>query len=240
MCGRYSLITQRQDLARALEITEDLLPTDLAPHWNIAPTQPVAALRESGGLEVATFRWGLIPWWADDPSVGARAINARRETLATKATFRDPFRERRCAVLADGFYEWKDVERGTRKVPHYIRLVSGEPFTFAGLWDRWRTPDGEVTESCSIVTGQPNDLVAGVHDRMPMILTRAGRERWLDPELRDENELMRVLQPYDAGAMEMWPVSRHVNSPANDDPACLEPAETKNDGPPSLGPLFDN
>jgi putative SOS response-associated peptidase YedK len=239
MCGRYSLITQREDLARALEITEDLLPADLAPHWNIAPTQPVAALRRGEALEVATLRWGLIPWWAEDPSVGARAINARRETLATKPSFRGPFRQRRCAILADGFYEWRELEPGKGKVPHYIRLASGEPFTFAGLWDQWRSPEGEVVESCTIVTSPPNELVARVHDRMPVILTREARESWLDRGRRDEKDLMRLLQPYDADAMEMFPVSRHVNSPANDDAACLEPAEAADEAPPSLGPLFD-
>jgi putative SOS response-associated peptidase YedK len=246
VCGRYSLITQREDLARALEIAEDLVPADLEPHYNIAPSQPVVALRTGRDRRpgMGRFRWGLVPHWAKDPSIGNRLINARRETLATKPSFRDPFRERRCAIVADGFYEWKKVEEGRPRVPHYIRLAGGEPFTFAGLWDRWRAPDGTAVESCTIVTGPPNELIAPVHDRMPVILPREARRAWLDPDLRDESELMRLLQPYDPDALEMWEVSRHVNSPDHDDPECIEPAPADtdppgSDEPPSLGPLFD-
>ncbi|MEZ5064661.1 MAG: SOS response-associated peptidase [bacterium] len=244
MCGRYSLITQREDLARALEIAEDLIFADLAPRWNIAPTQPVPVLRRRGSepLEMTSLRWGLVPNWAKDLSSGARTINARRETLATKPTFRESFRSRRCAVIADGFYEWRDVGAGRPKVPHYIRLRSGDAFTFAGLWDAWRAPDGHVVESCTIVTGPPNELLSTVHDRMPMILDPRRRDAWIDPE-RTEQELLPLLEPYAANDMEMFAVSRHVNSPANDDERCLEPPEEaagSQEAAPSWGPLFDD
>lgn len=237
MCGRYSLITQREDLARALEIAEHVVLADLEAHWNVAPTQAVPALVQGNDLEMRRFRWGLIPHWAKDAGIGARTINARRESVATKPSFRDSFRRRRCAVLADGFYEWKPIDG--RKVPHYFRLRSGDPFTFAGLFDRWRDPNGEAIESCTIVTTTPNQLVSDVHDRMPVILDREARIRWLDPGQQDESALQALLEPYAADAMERFPVSRAVNSPRNDGPECLEPYEEEPDEPPSLGPLFD-
>lgn len=237
MCGRYSLITQRQDLARALDIAEHVVLDDLESHWNVAPTQPVPALVQGDRLEMRRFRWGLIPHWAKDASIGARTINARRESAATKPSFRDSFRRRRCAVIADGFYEWKPIEG--RKVPHYFRLRSGDAFTFAGLWDHWTNPDGEPIESCTIVTTTPNELVADVHDRMPVMLDAGSRARWLDPDQQDESVLQTLLEPFPADAMERFPVSRAVNSPRNDGPECLEPPEEESTKPPSLGPLFD-
>lgn len=225
MCGRYSLTTQREDLARALDLPLDAVLDPLAPRYNIAPTQPVPVLVNDGGTRMVLRRWGLVPDWARDPAIGNRLINARRETLADKPSFRDSFLRKRCLVIADGFYEWHEARKGNPKVPYYIRMRDHSPFTFAGLWSRWRARDGEDLLTCAIVTGEPNELVRSVHDRMPVILPAERRNAWLDPELRDERKLAALLDTLDAGAMEMTPVSRHVNSPEHDDPECIRPVE---------------
>jgi putative SOS response-associated peptidase YedK len=223
MCGRYSLVTERRDLARELRIPLDVVLADLEPRYNIAPSQPVPILLRDGALRMARARWGLVPPWAGDPRAGNRMINARRESLASKPSFRDSFRYRRCLVIADGFYEWLKRENPPAKIPHYIRLRSGSPFTFAGLWSVWTSPAREEVLSCTIVTSPPNDLVARIHDRMPVILPPGSRERWIDPEGADERELLELLQPHDADEMEMYAVSRWVNAPENEGARCIAP-----------------
>ncbi|MBZ0268807.1 SOS response-associated peptidase, partial [bacterium] len=257
MCGRYSLTTTRVDLARELGLPIEAIPEEFAPRWNIAPTQPVPALRH--GLRFDLLQWGLIPEWSKDPSIGSRMINARAETLDEKPSFRDAFRKRRCLVPADGFYEWKPGtpaaagaeggqggaagaakrrRSGRAKTPYYIRMKSGGVFTFAGLWAFWRGADGHGIASCTIVTGEPNPMVATVHDRMPVIVPPEHREAWLDPEHRDPESLRPLLRTYPEDVMEMYPVTRHVNTPANDDAACIEPApEGEGDDPPATGTL---
>lgn len=225
MCGRFTLVTRREDLASQLGIPLDAVPRDLRPRYNIAPSQLVPILIHDEGVKMALFQWGLIPHWAKDPSIGSRMINARRETLAEKPSFRGPLKKQRCLILADGFYEWHESEKGKPKVPHYIRLKSKKPFTFAGLWSKWRAPDGAEVLTCTIVTDEANELISRIHHRMPVILPEAARDQWLDPANEDVDALLAILKPYLPEEMEMFPVTRRVNSPSNDDEGCLAPAE---------------
>lgn len=189
------------------------------PRYNIAPTQPVpVVVRGHDGLRLGALRWGLVPYWADDPTIGNRMINARSETVDSKPAFKGPFRDRRCWVLADGFYEWR--EEDGQKVPIHFRRPDRAPFAFAGLWDRWRDDDGDVV-SCTILTTEPNEAVRPVHRRMPVILPVAVRDRWLDPDA-DPAELKSLLGPY-PDTLERQRVSTRVNRPENDDPSLLEP-----------------
>jgi putative SOS response-associated peptidase YedK len=196
----------------------------IAPRYNIAPTQPgpvVLVTAERPGRQLHMFRWGLIPSWADDPAVGARMINACAESVASKPSFRSAFRKRRCLVVADGFYEWQKL--GRRKQPHYIHLEDHKPFAFAGLWDRWERPEADVVESFTIITTGPNELVAHLHDRMPVILHPKDYDFWLDPANQEASMLERLLRPYPAELMSAHPVRPLVNSPAIDVPDCIAP-----------------
>lgn len=220
MCGRYTLTCTPEVLAEAFRL--EATP-DLQPRYNVAPSQEVACVRArlpSRKREAVTLRWGLIPSWAGDPAMGMKLINARAETVAEKPSFRKPFRERRCLVLADGYYEWQ--REGSRKQPYHIRLNSERPFAFAGLWDRWTGADGKTIESCAILTTTPNERLASIHDRMPVILPPVAYEPWLDPGLQDARHLVPFLTPYPADAMIAVPVSRLVNDPRVDDARCLE------------------
>lgn len=220
MCGRFSLgapirVGQLFDLPNW---------PDAPPRYNIAPSQEVPAViqnRETGVREFRPLRWGLVPSWAKDPAIGHRMINARSETAATKPAFRKSLRDRRCLILADGFYEWK--REGPRKRPYYIRLRAGEPFAFAGLWDRWAPADGQPLETCTIVTTAPNELVQPIHDRMPVILPSSAYRLWLDPAMRDVGPVQALLKPYPADEMIAYPVSTRVNNPAYDTPECIAP-----------------
>lgn len=221
MCGRYTL-TDPGDLLEELGIPN---PPALEPRYNIAPTQEVAAVREvDEGRELVRLRWGLIPSWAKEAAIGNRMINARSETAADKPSFRTALRRRRCLILTDGFYEW--VKDGKVKQPHYIHLADRRPFTFAGLWERWtRGEDGPI-ESCTILTTEANDAIRPLHHRMPVILEPADRDLWLDPEVRDPEPLEALMRPYRRDDLEHGPVSRLVNSPANDLAQCVEPLRT--------------
>jgi putative SOS response-associated peptidase YedK len=221
MCGRFTLTDPDADLAVQFNLPE--IP-DMEPRYNIAPTQSVAAVRvkaNSQTRELVLLRWGLIPFWAKDPQIGARMINARSKTAAEKPAFRVAFRQRRCLVVADGFYEWQKQNGG--KQPFYIHLRDRQPFAFAGLWEFWKGPDDTAVESCTLLTTTPNDLLRPVHNRMPVILHPKDYERWLDPELQQAEVLKTLLQPYPSKEMDIYPVSRWVNSPKNDDPRCVEP-----------------
>jgi putative SOS response-associated peptidase YedK len=220
MCGRFLLFTSGAALAEWLDLPE--VPA-LQPRYNIAPTQPVAAVRAGpgGGRQFVTLRWGLVPPWSTDLAIGNRLINARAETAADKPSFRVAFRQRRCLVPANGFYEW--VGRAGKKQPIHFRLREGRPFAFAGLWERWQDPGGEVVESCAILTTEANELVRPVHDRMPVIMDPDAFEPWLDPAVRDPAALGLFLRPYPADAMTASPVGAWVNNPRNEGPACLAP-----------------
>lgn len=237
MCGRYSLTTTRYDLARELGLPLDAVPEELVPRWNVAPSQGVPVLRQDAALRLDMMQWGLVPHWAKDPAIGNRMINARAETLDEKPAYRDAFRSRRCLLPADGFYEWAPAPGRGPKTPHYIRLKGGGVFTFAGLWSRWRAPDGTPLLSCTIVTSEPNELVANVHDRMPAILPADRRAAWLAPDHDDPESLRPLLATLPADLLEMIPVSRHVNSTDHDDPACIEPATGTDDEVPPGGNL---
>ena len=220
MCGRYTLRTPVEKLAEEFGI--DASSVELPPNYNVAPTQEVAAvLSEGGERRLELLRWGLIPSWADDPGIGSRMINARAETAPEKPSFRRAFRERRCLIPADGFYEWKRMNGA--KQPFYIRMKEGRPFAFAGLWESWKDNGGPEIRSCAILTTGPNALAGEIHDRMPVILPAGSYDAWLDPEAEKE-ELVALLAPYPEAEMEAYPVSRFVNSPSNNDPRCIEPA----------------
>ena len=194
----------------------------MQPNYNVAPTQEVpAVVAGNGGGErrLEMLRWGLIPSWADDPGIGARMINARSETVAEKPSFRRAFKERRCLIPADGFYEWQKTNGG--KQPHYIRMKNGRPFAFAGLWESWKG-DGNEIRSCTILTTNPNDIAGEIHNRMPVILPPEGYEVWLYPDVRETDQLLSLLAPYPPSDMEAYPVSRRVNSPSNNEPSCVE------------------
>jgi putative SOS response-associated peptidase YedK len=220
MCGRFALTLDPAGLADAFP--EFTFPGGLAPRYNIAPTQPILALPNDGSGKADLFVWGLIPSWAKDPAIGARMINARSETLAEKPAFRAAYKYRRCLVFSNGFYEWKTVPGQKAKVPHFIRLKSGEPFAFAGLWEHWGAADGSEVRSAAIITTGPNELMSPIHNRMPVILPRSVYAQWLDPSPRFPIDLQGLLRPFPAGEMEARPVSTLVNSPANDRPEILE------------------
>jgi putative SOS response-associated peptidase YedK len=215
MCGRTTLTTPLEALRVHFGLKE--VPEDLAPQYNGAPTQLVAAIRRPGKLE--RLRFGLVPPFARHPREGSRFINARSETVAKLAVYRDAFRERRCLVVVDGFFEW--LTDGKRKLPHLIRLRSGEPFAFAGVWGCWVSRDGEVVESVSILTAPAEGVVAALHDRMPVVLAPDAYGTWLEPGPAPE----ALLKPARIEELVTQPVSSAVNSPQNDSPACLAPPE---------------
>lgn len=219
MCGRFTLTAATKKLAEAFAGYQ--IPAELPPRYNIAPTQPVAVIANNGQRRLEFFQWGLIPAWAKDPTIGNRMINARAETLAEKPTFKNAYKRRRCLVLADGFFEWQKVNGG--KTPMYIRLASGEPFAFAGLWESWHGPADSPLLSCTIITTTPNALLANIHNRMPVILPPAAYELWLEPGERSPAQLDGLLKPYPAEAMVAYPVSTLVNNPKNDLLDCIAP-----------------
>ncbi|UCF39568.1 MAG: SOS response-associated peptidase [Gemmatimonadota bacterium] len=223
MCGRFSQ-SQIAELDR--EIFKLLSVPTLPPRYNVAPTQEVAVVRQGGDdaeRSVGLLRWGLIPHWAKDPGIGNRMINARAESVADKPAFRNSFRERRCLVPADGFYEWAKTKHG--KQPYYVRVLGGRMFAFAGLWDTWRDSTGNTLDTFTIITTEPNDLLRQVHNRMPVILRPDDYDRWLAPPGGDPAGLSGLLKPYPAEQMSYYPVSRYVNSPNNEGPECIRPAE---------------
>jgi putative SOS response-associated peptidase YedK len=220
MCGRFTLRTPLSKLVRQFGVLD--VP-ELPLRYNIAPTQEIAAVRAAGdGRELVLLRWGLIPSWADDPRVGNRAINARSETADTKPAFHDAFRQRRCLVVADGFYEWK--ADGRTKQPYYIQMADGSAFAFAGLWERWRRK-GQAIESCTILTTDANERVAALHDRMPVILTPHEYELWLDPAVQEPERLKPLLRSCKDELLTMHPVGPEVNRPTNDSVECIAAVE---------------
>jgi len=224
MCGRFTLKTDAKTLTNMLPGFE--LPDQLSPRYNIAPSQEIAVVPNTGDRAVEFFRWGLIPGWAKDPSIGNRMINARSETLAEKPSFRTAYRRRRCLILADGFYEWKKEADSKPKTPMYIHLKSGAPFAFAGLWESWQPArDEEAVHSCTIITTTPNTLMGGIHNRMPVILSQAAYDAWLDPREQEPEALAALLVPYATEEMTAYSVSRLVNRPTNDSPECIVPVE---------------
>lgn len=216
MCGRYAL-KHPTALKDAFQL--DAMP-ELAPRYNIAPSQSVPIIRFSpAGRRLDLARWGLIPSWAKDAESGYSTINARAETVDTKPTFRGPFKRHRCIIPADGFYEWH-LEAGVR-IPHHIGRKDGAPFALAGLWDRWQGPQGDVL-SCAIIVTEANQFMRQLHDRMPVILGAQDYERWLDPDNQNTTELKRLLTPAPEDWLTEWPVSRKLNNPQHEGPDCAE------------------
>ncbi len=221
MCGRFALTLDPADLQNAFP--EFTFPAQSAPRYNIAPSQPILALPNDGTNKADFFVWGLIPSWAKDPAIGSRLINARAETLAEKPAFRSAYKYHRCLIFADGFFEWQAVSGSKSKIPHFIRLKSGAPFAFAGLWEHWQPADGSEVRSAAIITAEPNELMAFIHNRMPVILPPNSYSQWLDPAPQSPTRLQSLLVPYPAGEMEAYPVSTLVNSPGNDRAECILP-----------------
>lgn len=219
MCGRFALIVSGEVVAEQFGLAETPF---LAPRYNIAPTQPVAAVRlaYSGQRELAHFHWGLIPSWAKDPSMSARMINARSETVTDKPAFRAAFKRRRCLIPASGFYEWQ--KQGSGKQPMFIQAQDGGLLALAGLWETWHAPDGGEIDSCTILTTGPNEMMAPIHNRMPVIIEPADYGLWLDPGDRPEDGL-HLLRPYPADKMRFYPVSTFVNNARNEGDQCIQP-----------------
>lgn len=220
MCGRFTL---RATPAQLVEVFALLREPDLQPRFNIAPTQPVAVVRETGtGRELSLVRWGLIPSWAKDPKIGSSLINARSESAAEKPSFRAAFKKRRCLIPCDGFYEWQAIPGQKTKQPWLIAVQDAPVFAFAGLWESWRNAAGVALETCSILTTSANELLRPLHDRMPVILDPAGYALWLDPQVQTAEPLLPLMTQFPAGRMYRFPVSTLVNSPRNERPECVD------------------
>lgn len=221
MCGRFTLAGITTDQIRDLFLIEDV--PELGDRYNIAPGQPVAAVRfnrETCKREIAPLLWGLVPSWSREPA-GARMINARAETVHQKPAYRGPLRYRRCIIPASGFYEWAGSNGGRQ--PFYVRRKDGGLLAFAGIWDRWISPDGSELETCAIITTEASPFMQQLHDRMPVILEPPDFDAWLDPDTQKAEALLPLLRPLDGDLLEAWPVSRAVNNPANDSAVLIRP-----------------
>lgn len=220
MCGRFALSAPVDTIRRHFHLREEV---DLQPRYNIAPGQQLAAVRVGiEGREFAMLRWGLIPFWAREAKIGCRLINARAETLEEKPSFRNSFKKYRCLIPSDGFYEWKEIPGRKTKMPYFIRLNDGGLFSMAGLWGTWQDKTtGEVIESCTIITTEPNTLLAEIHNRMPVILRPDQYGPWLNTQT-ESNTLKKMFKPFAAKKLSFHPVSGLCNNPENDSPACLK------------------
>lgn len=240
MCGRFVSATPPDQLARYFG-AESMVEAPEGPesfgNYNVAPTQGVHTIYETQGhRRLDTFHWGLVPFWAKDPKIGSKMINARAETLAVKNSFKRPFAKRRCIIPADGFYEWKKIEGHKRKQPIYMTTIDGSPFAFAGLWEVWNDEnnlddDGEPLElfSCTIITGPPNEKVSAVHDRMPVMLPPDSWDSWLDRDNHDVDALQELLVPAPSELIKLRTVSTAVNSVRNNGPSLIDDAPPVND-----------
>lgn len=244
MCGRFTTTTTAAALADWFEV-DDSDVVEIGPNYNVTPTSDIFTVVEDpdGQRRLDLMFWGLVPSWADGPAIGSKMINARSETAATKPSFRAAFRRRRCIIPVDGFYEWVSVPGRTKKQPMYITARSREPLAFAGLWELWHPKgqgsDVETLTSCSILTGPPNDLIAPLHHRMPMILPRGSWGRWLDPGNDDVERLQSLLVSAPEDLLEYWPVSTEVNNVRNHHERLIDRSEIVLDGQlPGQGTLL--
>ena len=217
MCGRFTMTSPWELLKERFEV--DIAEEEYRLRYNAAPGQDLWVIPQTTPNQAQLYHWGLVPFWAKDPKIGNRLINARAETVAEKPAFRTPFKKHRCLVLADGFYEWD--KRGPQKVPYRVVLKDERPFAFAGICDYWKDKEGKELKTFSIITTDANDLIAKIHDRMPVILSKKDEKVWLDPAL-DITEAIKMLHPYPAEEMKMYPVSTLVNKPENDIPQVIE------------------
>ncbi|QGQ95884.1 SOS response-associated peptidase [Paenibacillus psychroresistens] len=219
MCGRYTITVSEDELIARYAAEE---PTNRyhTPRFNVAPTNRVPViLNDEGITKIDAFRWGLIPFWAKDTKIGYNLINAKADTVAEKPSFRNAFKQRRCLIPADGFYEWK--KNGAEKQPYRILLKDQLIFSMAGLWESWTSPEGEEIKSCTIITTNPNELMIDIHDRMPMILSVEDEHKWLDKSQSVE-ELKAILQPFPMDRMRAYPVSKDVGSVKNQNAELIE------------------
>lgn len=233
MCGRYRLTAKERYLAEHFGVDDEI---EWEPRYNIAPTQPVVVIRQDRDQPKRTFslmRWGLIPYWSKDISIGNKTINAMSETVAEKPAFREAIRKRRCLVPADGFFEWKKLS-SKRKQPYNIGMLDDSLFAFAGIWDRWRSGSGEVIESCSILTTDANSLTRDIHDRMPAILEPEDYDLWLDPGVTDPEQLQHLLRPFDPRRMKKYPLSPKVSNVNIDGPECIDEVAADDASTPML------
>ena len=199
MCGRFVLQTDLSRIVESFDIQE--IACQYRPSNNIFPGQQIIAVVHDNINHLVEFKWGLIPWWSKDPSIGNRMINARAETVAEKPAFRKAFKEHRCLIIADGFYEWQKL--GRVKKPLYFSLQSNEPFGFAGLYETWISPDNQQINTCTIITTEPNELIRPIHDRMPVILSKDKEAIWIEPGIKDADQLLSILTPYPSEEMKM-------------------------------------
>ncbi len=222
MCGRFTQKADQKTIKKEFKV-DSLQETILKPRYNIAPTQEIVAVLESNGERmIDALRWGLIPSWAKDESIGNKMINARAETLAEKPSFRNAFRSHRCIIPASGFYEWQKAAKGAKQ-PFYFHLKDKEVFGFAGLYEQWVDREtGEQIETCTIITTEANKVLEPVHDRMPVILKPENYEQWLDAKEKDTDKLQELLVPYPAIEMDSYKVSKSVNTPSNDSPELIK------------------
>lgn len=223
MCGRFTLTVDPAEFED--KFGNFTFPKKFAPRFNIAPTQPVLVIPNNDKFKADFFVWGLVPMWAKDPSVGSRLINARGETVAEKPSFRGSLKYKRCLVLADGFYEWKSHPARKAKTPFYIHMKDRKPFAFAGLWDTWNSSDGSLIRTCALITTEPNELMAMIHDRMPVILHPRDYAKWLEPSAQTPDQVLPLIKPYPAEEMDAYPVSTLVNKASNDLPELVVPAK---------------
>ncbi|WP_017381469.1 SOS response-associated peptidase [Paenisporosarcina sp. TG-14] len=219
MCGRYSLFANFQEIEERFgQATFDV--DDYEESYNIAPSQMVLSVINDGSKNRLGFlKWGLIPPWAKDEKVGYKMINARSETVHEKPSFRNALKNKRCLIVADSFYEWKRTDG--RKVPMRIKMKNDELFAMAGLWESWKTPNGKLVHTCTILTTEPNDLMSTIHDRMPVILKQQDEYKWLNPAVKNGDDLKRYMVPLEDGLLEAYEVSDKVNSPKNNDPELI-------------------
>ena len=221
MCGRFTLHHSTKEVAERFEVEEMLFTIE--PRYNIAPSQPIAVIVEKSPRRLENFKWGLVPFWAKDPKIGNKMINARAETLMEKPAFRNALIHRRCIIPADGFYEWKTEGKG--RLPLHIRMRDRRLFAFAGQWEEWKSPDGTPLRTCTIITSDPNDLISSIHNRMAVILRPEHEATWLDSSIKNSSDLMSLLQPYPDNEMEAYEVSRRVNSPSFESADCILPVD---------------
>lgn len=217
MCGRYVLNAEPQLIQQTFNL--ESVPDEFAPRYNIAPTQPVPIITNDDPQHLTMVQWGLIPSWSKDPKMAYKMINARGETVAEKPSYRGPFKYRRCLIPVSGFYEWVQTDDG--KQPHFIHVKDDPVFSFAGLWEVWRNPEGDEIWTTTIITTKANEMLSALHHRMPVILDGDKRQIWLDKDA-DKNELQALLQPYAQEKMTHYPVSKAVGNVRNDDPALIE------------------
>jgi putative SOS response-associated peptidase YedK len=221
MCGRFVRYSSLQEIVKEFDIEEPSF--DVPPSYNIAPSHSVAIIMNDSHRKIALCKWGFIPSWSKDPATGYKMINARAESVAEKPSFSRAFKSKRVLIAANGFYEWK--KEGKTKSPYYIGLKSGMLFGFAGLYNMWKSPEGNDICTCTIITTDANSALEPIHNRMPVIIRKEDESAWLDPENKNKDVLLNLLKPYDSGALMCYEVSQLVNSPSNNSPGCVKPLE---------------